>query len=94
MFNEVESLVLRHPDTFGSKGAFAQAYSLFDAALGLATVAGPCCSGFLLERTNWQITAGTLAVLCAVGGLPVLRYTGKEAREERKERENGVVGEV
>ena len=94
MFDEVECLVLKHPDTFGSKGAFAQAYSLFDAALGLATVAGPGCSGLLLEKTNWQITAGTLAILCAIGGLPVLVYTGKKAKEERKGMENGVVGVV
>ena len=94
MFDEVESLVLKHPDTFGSKGAFAQAYSLFDAALGLATVAGPACSGLLLEKTNWQITAGMLAVLCVIGGVPVLGYTGKEAKEERKETETGGVGEV
>ncbi len=73
--------------TVGSKGAFAQAYSLFDAAMGLATVAGPGRSG-LLKKTKWQITARTLAVLCTIGGVPVLGYMGEEAKEERKEAEN------
>ena len=82
MFEEVESLASQHPNTFGSRGAFAQAYSLFDAALGLATVAGPAWSGVVLEETNWQITAGTLAVICGVGGVPVFCYTGRGARME------------
>ena len=40
MSDEVEELVDANPGTFGTKGAFAQAYSLFDAALGLAAVVG------------------------------------------------------
>lgn len=81
MFEEVESLASHHPDTFGSRGAFAQAYSLFDAALGLATVVGPAWSGLFLEETNWPITAGTLAVICGIGGVPVFCYTGKGTKE-------------
>lgn len=40
MSDEVEDLVDANPGTFGTKGAFAQAYSFFDAALGLAAVVG------------------------------------------------------
>ena len=82
MFEEVESLASQHPSTFGSRGAFAQAYSLFDAALGLATVAGPTWSGVFFERTNWQITAVMLAVVCGVGGIPVFCYTGTGKKTE------------
>lgn len=82
MFDEVELVVQRNPDTFGAKGAFAQAYSLFDAALGFATVVGPAWSGAILRATNWQITAGSLAVICALGAIPVLLFTGK-ARPSR-----------
>lgn len=86
MFDEVESLALEHPDKFGKKRAYAQAYSLFDAALGLATVVGPGWSGLFFEKTNWQITAATLAVICAVGGVPVFYYTGRGAKRDGKER--------
>lgn len=41
MLAKVEMLVGRNPDSFVINGAFAQAYSLFDAALGIATVVGP-----------------------------------------------------
>ena len=77
MFDEVDRLVkCSPPGTFGARGAYAQAYSLFDAALGLATVVGPAWAGAFYEGTTWQLTAGSLAVLCAVGGVPVLCFTG------------------
>ena len=81
MFDEVESLSKASPPhTFGTKGAFARAYSLFDAALGVATFVGPGWSGAFFKGTNWQIMAGTLAILCAIGGVPVLCYTGRKER--------------
>lgn len=91
MFDEVESLVTKNPDKFGSRGAYAQAYSLFDASLGLATVAGPVCSGLFLANTNWQITAVMLAVICAIGAVPVFSYTGKKGRSGL---EDGIAREV
>ena len=96
MFEEVESLAAQHSSAFGSRGAFAQAYSLFDAALGLATVAGPTLSGLFFERTNWQITAVMLAVVCGVGGVPVFCYTGRGGAKEAAmdKRIIGVVGEA
>lgn len=41
MFHEVDFLTEKHPDVFGSAGAYAQAYCFFVAALGAATVVGP-----------------------------------------------------
>ena len=77
MFDEVESLAQRNREAFGEKGAFARAYSLFDAALGVATVVGPAWSGAFYATTSWQITAITLSLLCAVGAIPVYLYTGR-----------------
>ncbi len=76
MFYEVEVLAENNPGTFGQAGAFAQAYSLFDAALGMAVFVGPAGGGLFLEQTTWQITAGVLAIFCAAGALPVYFYTG------------------
>ena len=85
MFHEADALSKADPETFGPVGAFAQAYSLFDAALGAGTAVGPAWAGLFYEKTNWQITAGVLALACAVGGYPVWRYTGRgEQREEPK----------
>lgn len=84
MFYEVGVLAEANPNTFGKVGAFAQTYSLFDAALGLATVFGPAWSGFFFEKTDWQITAGTLACLCLLGGVPVFYYTGGSMKRKGK----------
>ena len=89
MFDEVEFLADQNPDTFGPTGAFAQAYSLFDAALGLATVVGPGWSGLFYEKTNWQITAGSLAILCAIGGVPVFYHTGNVGKTRQDGGEQG-----
>lgn len=92
MFHEVELLTEQNPGTFGKVGAYAQAYSLFDAALGLATVVGPAWSGLFYETTGWPITVGTLAILCALGAVPVFRHTGGKGRrrEIKKDGEDGV----
>ena len=84
MFDEVEVLVSVHPGSFDTKGGFAQAYSLFDAALGVACVIGPGWSGAFYTSTNWQIMAGTLALLCALGGVPVWYFTGKMGSKIKK----------
>lgn len=85
MFDEVERLAEDHREVFGEKGAFAQAYSLFDAALGIATVVGPGWSGAFYAGTSWQITAGTLAALCALGGGPVFWFTGRGGKAGKGE---------
>ncbi|KAL9126720.1 MAG: hypothetical protein Q9217_004265 [Psora testacea] len=92
MFDEVEVLAEQNPGTFGNKGAYAQAYSLFDAALGLATVVGPGWSGLVYESTNWQITAGTMAILYALGGAPVFCFTGRTASKKQKGKGKLVTG--
>ena len=61
---------------FGTRGAFAQAYSLFNAAMGFSTVVGAAISGFLYLNTNWQITCGVMAALAAAVSLLVFRYSG------------------
>ncbi|KAI9790924.1 MAG: hypothetical protein M1816_004685 [Peltula sp. TS41687] len=77
MFYEVELLAEQNSDRFGKVGAYAQAYSLFDAALGFATVVGPGWTGLIYEQTNWLITAMTLALFCGLGSVQVYRFTGR-----------------
>ena len=94
MFHEVGVLAAKNPDVFGTRGAFAQAYSLFNAALGCSTVFGAAISGSLYHNTNWQITCGVMASLAAAVALLVLRYSGNRVTvsngtdvEETAERE-------
>lgn len=76
VFFEAEKLSYNNPSIFGVMGAFAQVYSLFNGALGLAAIVGPGLAGTLYDKTNWPITVGVLAGLCGLGSLPVWRYTG------------------
>ena len=76
MFHEVGVLAEENRDVFGTRGAFAQAYSLFNGALGLSTVLGASSSGFFYEQTNWLTTVGVMALLAALVAVQVARYTG------------------
>lgn len=84
MLAEVDCLANENPSIFGQKGAYARAYALFDAALGVAIFVGPGWSGALYEMTNWPVMAGTLALLCLLGGAPVYYYTGPRKSREPK----------
>ncbi|MCJ1453156.1 hypothetical protein MMC28_003501 [Mycoblastus sanguinarius] len=94
VFYEAEILAHKNPSLFGVMGAFAQVYSLFNAALGLAAIVGPGLAGTLYDRTSWQITVGVLAGLCAVGSLPVWRYTGSAKRGLDGEGKGRIKGSV
>ena len=96
MFHEVEVLAEQNPQTFGKAGAYAQAYSLFDGALGFATVVGPAWGGFFYEKTDWSGCSLTLAAFAAAGAIPVWIFTGgsKARREKCVGEENREIEEV
>ncbi|KAL8738688.1 MAG: hypothetical protein Q9181_000572 [Wetmoreana brouardii] len=76
VFATVDALTASRPDVFGKTGAYAQAYSLMCGALGLGTALGPILAGSFYEKTNWPITVGFLAILCALPSVGVFLYTG------------------
>ncbi|KAL9595839.1 MAG: hypothetical protein Q9179_004830 [Wetmoreana sp. 5 TL-2023] len=80
VFAAVDVLTASHPDVFGTTGAYAQAYSLMCGALGLGTALGPILAGSFYEKTNWPITVGFLAILCALPSVGVFLYTGGGGR--------------
>ena len=84
MFHEVGVLAEANQDVFGTRSAFAQAYSLFNGALGLSTVLGASISGFVYEKTNWLITVGVMALLTVLVAVQVARFTGVVPRSVRK----------
>lgn len=58
-------------------GIFAQTFSIFSTAMGLASVVGPSLSGLLYGRFGWPGVIGALTTMIAVGGSQVFRHTGK-----------------
>ncbi|KAG6986698.1 hypothetical protein G7Y79_00073g097970 [Physcia stellaris] len=73
----IDSITEANPHLFTTGGAYAQAFSLFDAAIALGTIFGPVWAGFIYHVANWWVMSLTLAIICASGALPVMLYTGK-----------------
>ncbi|KAL8711220.1 MAG: hypothetical protein Q9220_004365 [cf. Caloplaca sp. 1 TL-2023] len=94
LFHEVDALAQTHSETFGSGGAYAQAYSLLCLALGTGTAIGPIWAGLFYQETNWPITVGTLAVLAALPAAGVYRYTGGAAKENKEVEPEALEGRV
>ncbi|KAL8800930.1 MAG: hypothetical protein Q9182_004812 [Xanthomendoza sp. 2 TL-2023] len=76
VFATVDALASTYPEKFGQTGGYAQAYALMTGALGLGTALGPILAGAMYDNTNWPITVGFLAVLCALPSVGVFLYTG------------------
>ena len=72
MSAEIDAITLEEPELFKTGGAYAQAFGLFDGAIALGTVVGPVWAGFIYHETSWAVMAGTLALICASGTVPVV----------------------
>ena len=91
MFAEVEVLAASYPDTFGEKGAYAQAYSLLCGAFGFGNALGPIVAGVFYKNTSWPITVGVMAIICALPSVGVFFYTGEVRKKESQGRSAGVL---
>lgn len=85
----VEDLTREQPELFGKAGAYAQAYSFFASAMAAGVMFGPAVAGVLYKNTSWQITMGALAGLCALGSIPVYRYSGGPPSKPPEDDRNG-----
>ncbi|KAL8721323.1 MAG: hypothetical protein Q9225_001983 [Loekoesia sp. 1 TL-2023] len=65
----------RHPGLFGERGAYAQAYGLFNCAFAGGMLVGPLWAGFVVEKAGWGIMCLTLGVLAAVSAIPAFLFT-------------------
>lgn len=77
IFNEAIVIVDEGGGNKDRAGIFAQSFSVFSTALGLASVVGPSLSGLLYSRFGWPGVIGALTAMIGVGGLQVFRHTGK-----------------
>ncbi|KAF3276624.1 hypothetical protein TWF970_006210 [Orbilia oligospora] len=64
------------PGIFGEKGAFAQAYALFNIAWSLGSVVGPLLGGFLNKAIGWNSMVLLFGFLCLLTSFVTIWYTG------------------
>ena len=66
----------KNPGLYGEKGAYAQAYGLFNTAFAAGTLIGPIWGGFVLQKAGWATMTWTLGLLSVVSALPAVIWTG------------------
>ncbi|KAK6345000.1 hypothetical protein TWF718_006942 [Orbilia javanica] len=66
----------KSPGIFGDKGAFAQAYALFNIAWSLGSVVGPLLGGFLNKAIGWNSMVLLFGFLCLLTSFVTVWYTG------------------
>ncbi|MCJ1439249.1 hypothetical protein MMC27_008641 [Xylographa pallens] len=72
----VEARERKTPGCFGERGAYAQAYALFNVFFAAGTLIGPIWGGFVLGGAGWGVMSLTLGLLALVTSVPVVVYTG------------------
>jgi MFS family permease len=71
----VEKKERENPGLFGTKGAYAQAYGLFNLAFAVGCLIGPIWAGFVNERAGWGTMSWSLALLSALSAVPAFIWT-------------------
>lgn len=64
----VDEMEIKDPGCFGDKGAYAQAYALFNCSMAAACVVGPLLTGALEQRYG---AAGVSLMVCATCSLDI-----------------------
>ncbi|KAI4216466.1 MAG: hypothetical protein LQ351_000955 [Letrouitia transgressa] len=66
----------KHPGLFGEKGAYAQAYGLFNCAFAGGMLVGPLWAGTVVQREGWAMMCLTLGILSLVSAIPAGLFIG------------------
>ncbi|KAI9887353.1 MAG: hypothetical protein M1823_000869 [Watsoniomyces obsoletus] len=66
----------RRPGVFGEKGAYAQAYGLFNMAFAAGTLIGPLWGGFVEQKAGWGTVGWSLGLFVGVSVVPAVLFTG------------------
>ncbi|MCJ1309477.1 hypothetical protein MMC25_003137 [Agyrium rufum] len=72
----VEAKEKQHPGVYGEKGAYAQAYGLFNTAFAGGTLLGPIWAGYVSSKAGWGTMAWSLGLLSALSAIPIFIWTG------------------
>ncbi len=68
----VHSKEERRPGIFGKKGAYAQAYGLFNMAFAGGTLIGPLWGGFVERKAGWATVGWSLGLFVGVSVVPAV----------------------
>jgi MFS family permease len=71
-----KSMLARGHPGFGSGGAYAQAYALFNVAFAGGCMAGPLLAGFIVEDKGWTTMSWVLGLLSAIAAVPAFLWLG------------------
>lgn len=77
IFDEATAIADESNSENDKTGMFAQSFSIFSGALGVASVVGPGLPGLFYGKIGWPGVVGVLTAMVAAGGLQVFRHTGK-----------------
>lgn len=80
----------RTPGLFGRKGAYAQAYGLFNMAWAGGALVGPIWAGYVKQHAGWGAMGWSLGLLAALSAVPAVLWTGgwvfnKQEKKDRRE---------
>ncbi|KAI4195261.1 MAG: hypothetical protein LQ348_002488 [Seirophora lacunosa] len=79
-----------HPGLFGEKGAYAQAYGLFNCAFAGGMLVGPLWAGFVVEKSGWGTMCLSLGILAVVTAVPAFLFmNGWIGRRKRGSADEG-----
>jgi MFS family permease len=71
-----KSMLARGHPGFGSGGAYAQAYALFNVAFAGGCMAGPLLAGFIVEDKGWTTMSWVLGLISAIAAVPAFLWLG------------------
>lgn len=77
IFNEAIAIADEGNGNKDKTRTFAQSFSIFSTAMGLASIAGPGLSTLFYGKTGWPGVVGVLTAMVAACGVQVFRHTGK-----------------
>ena len=72
----VDAKEKENPGAFGKKGAYAQAYGLFNTAFASGAMIGPLWGGFVVSKAGWSTMTWTLGLFAAFSAIPAVILTG------------------
>jgi len=90
---EVAAQEKAQPGKFGPKGAYAQAYGLFNTAFAGGMLVGPLWGGFVTGTAGWGTMCWSLGVWSVVSAVPAVLFTGGWIGERKRKDENQGEGE-
>ncbi|MCJ1464934.1 hypothetical protein MMC07_003549 [Pseudocyphellaria aurata] len=74
--NIVTTMEKNHPGVYGTRGAFAPAYGLYNCAFAAGSLVGPLWGGLVVAKAGWGTMCWSLALLSAVSALPAALWSG------------------